>query len=118
MTVIVTGSRDFTDFQAVAKVLDALSPTQVWHGGARGADTCANTWAAFRGVKVRVFLPDWAGLGKAAGPVRSAQMCGLAKPGSIVAVFCKGPLSSSPGTAACVRAARREGLRVQVHYQW
>ncbi len=118
MIVIVTGSRTFTDFKAVARALAALAPAAVWHGGAKGADSLASTWCSFTGTPSRVFLPDWSTHGKAAGVIRSVAMLNQAPARSTVAAFCKGPLSGSPGTQACVKAARRLGMRVRLFYDW
>ena len=114
--LIVTGSRGFADYPALARCLDEVwsfrSFDQLWHGGAAGADRLASSWASLNRVRTQVWLPDWNAYGKGAGLVRSRAMVDSAHPLSIVAVFCKGPLDSSAGTRACVGFARAAGLRI------
>ena len=119
MIVIVTGSRTFNDYNKIKETMDSLTrPFALWHGGAQGADELAGIWASLYDVPVRVWLPDWATLGKRAGVVRSAAMCDGAPPGSLVVAFIKRPISASPGTAACIKAAKRAALRVKEVATW
>ena len=43
-------------------------------GGAKGADSFGEEYAAAHDVKVTVFKPDWKKYGKAAGPIRNKDM--------------------------------------------
>ena len=78
MRLLVTGGRNYSDFQALCTILDqthqATPVTLLIHGGARGADSLAGAWAAFRQIPVRVFPANWTKHGKAAGPIRNQQM--------------------------------------------
>lgn len=78
--VIVCGGRDFTDYERVASVLDRLHAMRpfwgVWHGNARGADTCADRWCRERGVKVFPVPAQWSKHGRRAGPLRNQAMLG------------------------------------------
>jgi hypothetical protein len=59
--------------------------TLVIAGGARGADTLAEEWAKAVGLPCRVFMADWAGLGRKAGPIRNEQMLSKGQPHLVVA---------------------------------
>jgi hypothetical protein len=113
--VLVTGSRDLTDYDLVAGVLDdecvAHGPITVIHGGARGADHLAATWAAANRQRQESWPADWERYGRAAGPIRNRQMLFAAKP-DVVHAF---PLARSRGTWDCVQAARMLGIPVAVH---
>ena len=56
----VTGGRDFTDKKAVFSTLDRVNRkrpiTLLIHGGARGADTLASSWATSRKIPAKSFL--------------------------------------------------------------
>ena len=89
MRLLVTGGRNFTDYQAVFISLDMVHEetpvTLLIHGGARGADSQAGAWAAFRQIPVRVFPANWTRDGKAAGPIRNQRMLTEARPDAYLA---------------------------------
>ena len=85
--LIVCGGRDFTDRQFVFDTLRRIHIKRriglLIEGGASsltpdgklvGADTFAWEWAVTWRVPVQTFHADWDSLGKAAGPIRNAQM--------------------------------------------
>jgi len=73
--VLVCGSRDWCNEAVVRKALTLLPVgTVIIHGGARGADTIADTIARALKFEVRVYPADWIGGGKAAGPIRNSRM--------------------------------------------
>lgn len=45
------------------------------HGGARGIDAIAASWARSHEVTVEAFPADWDAYGKRAGPLRNQAMC-------------------------------------------
>lgn len=55
-------------------------------GDARGADRLAGEWARARGIENLKFVADWAGQGRAAGPIRNERMLREGKP-DLVIVF-------------------------------
>jgi len=58
MTLLaVVGSRAFSDAKKLAEVLSELAPTKVISGGAKGADSLAETWARRNGIETQIFLP-------------------------------------------------------------
>ena len=76
--VIVAGSRSFSDRSLMYKKLDYYLQKQdkvlIVHGGANGADKCAAMYAKERGIKTKVFLPNWDKYGKKAGILRNKEM--------------------------------------------
>lgn len=76
--VIVAGSRSFSDMSLMYNKLDYYLQNQdkilIVHGGANGADKCAAMCAKERGIKTKVFLPDWDKYGKKAGILRNIEM--------------------------------------------
>lgn len=109
-TVLVCGGRDFDDAQLFVGGMSLLprKPTRIIHGGAKGADTMAGTWAAMNGVPCEVYQADWATYGKAAGPVRNAEMLEYGKPDAVIA------FRGGRGTEDMVKKARKAGIEVFV----
>lgn len=112
MRVLVCGGRDYDDKARVFATLDALHAstpiTCVINGCARGADTLGAAWAVERGVSRDSYPADWKQLGRAAGPIRNAQMLTDGKPDRVV-VFPGGR-----GTANMVKLAQNAGVEVQL----
>lgn len=108
-SAIICGGRDWSDVGASFAWLDRINATLnlvgVFHGNARGADLIGDAWATQRGVWVHSYPADWRKHGKAAGPMRNAEMAAsganhcLAFPGG-------------RGTADMVRKASAAGLPV------
>ena len=80
--VVVAGGRDYTNFEFVCKKLDYVLKNIIkagykiniiW-GGAAGADTLGQKYAALRGYKDTLFKADWNAHGKKAGYIRNEQM--------------------------------------------
>jgi hypothetical protein len=112
MKVLITGSRDWTDRQAISSILRMYdAETIVAHGGARGADKIAGDIAECLGFKVEVFEADWAKYGRSAGPKRNQKMLEDFWP-DVVHAF---PLAQSRGTLDMIAKARKAGIPVHVH---
>lgn len=77
---------------------------EVLTGGASGADSFGESIARSLGIPSRRFLPDWKKYGRAAGPIRNAEMARNAD-----AVIL---LPGGKGTASMRAEARRSGLRI------
>lgn len=114
MRCIIAGTRTVTRPEHLREALAACG----WAGEVRevvsGAcpdspDMLGEAWAAEQRLPVRRFRPDWKGLGRAAGPIRNAEMCRNAD--ALIALWD----GRSPGTASAIRLAREHGLRVYVH---
>ncbi len=110
MKLAVVGSRDFSDLSVVEKILtaDVSRITEIVSGGARGVDTAAAAFADKRGLKLKVFLPDWDKFGRAAGPIRNKQIVQYCDE---VIAFWDG---KSPGTKSSLMMARELGKNTTV----
>ena len=71
-----------------------------------GADTLGAEWAKAQGIPCEVYMADWEGLGRKAGPIRNQRMLDEGKPDLVVA------FPGGRGTADMVRRARSAGLDV------
>jgi pyruvate/2-oxoacid:ferredoxin oxidoreductase alpha subunit len=121
MKIIVSGSRTYWDESKIhavlAKILWSLpinEPVTLIHGGAKGADTIAATFGASVGLDVIEYQPDWKAYGKAAGPIRNAQMVHDHSDADIVLVFWDG---SSKGAANLLEEARAKGLKTNLYIE-
>lgn len=106
--MIVCGGRDYSlseyDYGILAGI-DAVWPiTEMVTGGCAGADTGAMRWAKSKFISVKTFLPDWAKLGKSAGPLRNQEMADYA---DSCVVF-----DGGAGTADMAMRATKKGLVV------
>ena len=113
--VIIAGGRDFSDYALLCEKCDCLlSKKQQSHsivivsGTARGADQLGERYASERGFPFQRFFPDWNTEGKAAGPIRNAQM---AKVADALIAFWNG---NSKGTDNMIKVARKHNLQVTV----
>jgi hypothetical protein len=113
MKVLVCGSRDWPDPQAVWDRVFALPlDTVVITGKAKGADSEARREAHRRGmffVDVPVEDCHWQRLGRRAGPERNVVMLDLAP--DLVIAF---QHNESSGTQGTIDEARRRGIPVEV----
>lgn len=112
--VLVCGSRDWTDRDAVFQVLDTIHENsgivRIIEGDCRGADRMAGEWAREEGVSLGVYPADWQTHKKAAGPIRNQQMLDSEEPTMVVAFH--DDIDASKGTADMVRRARKAGVFV------
>ena len=113
-TVLVTGSRDWTDENLISQALSMwLIPGDILiHGAAPGADTICASKATAMGITCRAFPARWKVEGKAAGPIRNRKMLDQ-KPELVLAFH--DDLPNSKGTKDCIEEANRRGLTVFVH---
>ncbi len=82
MKLIIAGSRNIkcaqdilgTILLEITGLIGDGALKEIVDGGCRGVDRDAAKWAADYGTPSCHFFPDWAGYGKAAGPVRNQQM--------------------------------------------
>jgi hypothetical protein len=113
--VLVTGSRDFKDQEAVrqdlARVLTKFGcrPDQVVvvNGMARGLDTVARSAAIELGMRVEDHPAHWDRHGKSAGHKRNAEMVAAGARGAIAY-----PLGESRGTRGAIKLAEAAGIPV------
>lgn len=85
LIVIVTGDRNWADYALVCENLNRFTVGEVHHGGARGADRCAERWAIAWGIPHFQHNADWARYGRAAGPLRNIEMHEMANADLVVA---------------------------------
>ena len=82
MIILVSGSREYSDYNQVQKVLeDNFSEAcfdedipVLYHGGARGVDTWAGDLANQWGIDTEIRYADWDKYGYAAGCIRNGEM--------------------------------------------
>ena len=113
--LIVAGSRDFTNYELLKQKCDSLLSLKkqthsivIVSGTARGADLLGERYAAERGYQVERFPADWENDGKAAGPIRNAQMAAYA---DALVAFWDG---RSRGTKDMIERAEMRNLPVRV----
>lgn len=114
--VIVAGSRSFTDYATMERVLDHVL-SELVHGGtveivsgtARGADRLGERYAEEHDLELSQFPADWKKYGKRAGIVRNEEMAVYA---THLVAFWDG---ESKGTRHMIAKARELGLGVIVH---
>lgn len=88
--LIIAGSRDITHAESVHKTIDLAlarmdwTPSVVLSGTCRGVDVLGEAWAEAHGVPVERYPAAWSEHGRAAGPIRNAQMAEQADAGIII----------------------------------
>ena len=117
--VLVTGSREFTDYGAIRKELGNLVGNGVGncdshrvvvvHGAARGADELADRAAKALGMSTEPHPADWS-RGRGAGCARNAEMVRL---GADVCMAFYQPGAGNRGTDHCARTAEAAGIPVR-----
>lgn len=120
LRILVTGSRSWTDRDAIRRALEAtleqcagdcfedISEVTVVHGAARGADRIAGEIAAELGCTVESHPADWSRHGRNAGPIRNVEMIRLGA--DILLAF---PMGPSVGTRHCMATAKAAGIHVE-----
>lgn len=110
--VLVTGSRAWTDYLKVEKILTSLTETlgtdiTLVHGKCRGLDLMAEGIAKALGWEIDPYPAKWSVYGKAAGPIRNQEMVDSG------ADMCIGfPFPNSDGTFDCMLKAASAGIPV------
>lgn len=116
-SVIIAGSRDFTDYEVLEKICDKLlvnkiSDTnievEIVSGGARGADALGERYAKNRNFGLKIFPADWDKFGKSAGYRRNAEMADYA---DALIAFTFG----TKGTEHMINLAKEKNLATKVH---
>lgn len=109
--VIIAGGRGVTDPALVFAAMQEapFEVREVISGGAQGADTLGEKWAAYHSLPVTRVPARWDLHGKAAGPIRNREMAEYAD--ACVCVWD----GRSPGTRNMIEAATRLGVPVFVY---
>lgn len=110
MRVAIVGSRKFTDYQKFLRYLDEteIIPTHIVSGGARGADSMAETFAKKAGIPITIYPADWGRHGNAAGMIRNKQIVNDCQ---VVIAF---PGPKSVGTRGTINLAEAKGIPCHV----
>ena len=109
LRILFCGSRDWTDREAIADVMKVLPKGSVIiEGEASGADAIAREEADRLGLIVMPFPAKWKEYGRAAGPIRNAQMLKEGKPDVVVAFHEN--IEASKGTKNMLKQAQKAGL--------
>ena len=77
-------------------------------GGASGIDALAHRWAKGNNLDTRVVKPDWDTHGKAAGPLRNADMVSMLSAGDAVVVIWDGKSKGARSTINLTRRSKRK----------
>lgn len=111
MKVIIAGSRTITDPSIIQKAIASskFPITEIISGGARGVDTLAASYACKKKLDLTIMPAKWHLYGKAAGPIRNAEMAKLAD--GLIAIWD----GKSKGTFNMIQLARREKLAIHIH---
>ncbi|HYE75101.1 MAG TPA: SLOG family protein [Blastocatellia bacterium] len=105
MLVLITGDRNWTNYESIYKRLKKLPKTAIiMHGCARGADILAQKAARKLKLKYKRYPAKWKLYGRAAGPIRNREM--LDKNPDLVIAFHPN-IKKSRGTKDCLNEAKR-----------
>jgi SLOG family YspA-like protein len=122
MTILVCGSRSWTDAGLIVRVLiDAADPSAhgdevvVVHGDARGADRMAAQAAEAIGCRVVAHPADWLKHGRAAGPIRNRDMLDTHPVELVIAFTDDPPGTKGSGTWDLIGQALARGIPVRVY---
>jgi SLOG family YspA-like protein len=138
--VIVTGSRDWTDYEAVFNTLNRVYvfawtddpdfSLVVVQGGANGADAAARVWVDFTRaqgyqVELETWDANWDAHGKTAGPIRNKAMIDAGATEVLAFINrCTSPtcnrrgVHGSHGASNCVKLAKEAGIPVVLHFNY
>lgn len=116
MKVLITGSRELTNhhYQSLKELMRTHYPnaTQIWHGGATGADQLAARYAMEMQLEAVEIRPDYKRYpGKAAPHVRNYQL--VKGTDATLAVY---GAVETPGTKSTVEKSRAVGHRTIVRH--
>jgi len=110
LRVLVCGGRNFNDAMTLGSWLGGIHKSHridlLIHGAATGADTMAEKFGEWAGIPTKAYPADWKAHGKAAGPIRNAQMLEDGRPDIVVA------FEGGRGTADMIAKAERAGIPV------
>jgi len=109
MKIGVIGSRSFKDYSLLEstlnKVSDRLIISAIISGGAKGADSLAESYANRNGIETIVFKPDWS-IGKSAAAIRNQK---IVENSDIIIAFWDG---ISKGTKMTIDIATSKNVKV------
>ena len=118
--ICITGERDTCKFYN--KILEDIcimvlvDECEFLFGDCSGVDQCAKRVCDLLGIKYTVFPADWHTYGKAAGPIRNAQMINelVVLNNSEVWAY-HTDLSKSKGTKNTIKLAKKKKLKIIIY---
>ncbi len=115
LRIIVCGDRNWSDEKIIENELKRYFDANAFiiTGGARGADTIANSLANRRGVETKIYHAKWTKFGKFAGPERNTRMLVEGKPDLVIAFHTE--IAKSRGTLNMVGQANEAGIPVYLY---
>ena len=115
--VIIAGSRKYTDYSKLKQECDKILSNKIQEfevvivsGGASGADALGERYATERGLNIEHHPADWNKNGRAAGPIRNAEMASVSD--ALIAFPKLG--EANRGTINMINVAKSKGLLVRV----
>lgn len=118
MKVLITGDRDWSDYETVVAALSQFpAGTILIHGKCRGADIICAAIGEALGFVVREYPADWVKYGPyAAGPIRNQQMIDventIEEPIDVCLAF-HNDILNSRGTKDMVKRAKKAKIEVR-----
>ena len=113
--VIIAGCRNFYNYEMLKERCEFFLQNKmnthnviILTGHASGADTLGENFAIDHNLQCELYPADWKRHGKAAGPIRNAEMAEVA---DALIAFWDG---QSHGTKSMIELAKRKGLQVAV----
>lgn len=109
MRVLVCGGRAYQNKAKVFRILSSLGDNRIEmliHGGAGGADLLAKHWAEMVDIPTLRVPAKWGVHGRAAGPIRNAEMIRIGRPHLVVA------FQGGRGTANMIKIAEANNVPV------
>lgn len=113
--VIIAGCRNFYNYEILKERCEFFLQNKmnthnviILSGHASGADTLGENFAIDHNLQCELYPADWKRHGKAAGPIRNAEMAEVA---DALIAFWDG---QSHGTKSMIELAKRKGLQVAV----
>lgn len=117
MRLMVTGSRDWNDAEAIRDVFRKITAKEVVliHGDCEGADRLAAVIAEREfGWRVIPYKAKWEEYGRSAGPIRNKKMV-ASKPDLVLAFPTCDAGTKGSGTWDAIKHARNAGIPVEIH---
>jgi len=110
MKLGVIGSRSFSDKEKLFRVLETYvdRTALLVSGGAKGADSLAECWAAENNVLLELFLPDFSAYGRGAYRIRNERIVDNV---NLIIAFWDG---KSPGTKMTLDYAKKKGVEIKI----
>lgn len=114
MNLLVSGGRDFNDYNLLKNKLDYYLSNQdknsitILSGHARGTDLLAEKYAQEKDLNLKIFPADWDKHGKSAGFIRNNEMI---KEADILVAFWDG---QSKGTKHAIDSAKKKNIPIRI----